>query len=151
MSQADVSTVRLVLDAQRLDTRTTHAPRNINVLTVEKNMHHITKSAVIIRGNLIFNISEYQKVYLFSKLVQFIKIHGQRVMNYAGATKDPTQCTSVCTQTDVSVVGGQPATPKQRPAASVASWPVPSVSRPVGTTTCVADVKQVVPPSHHLQ
>ena len=26
-------------------------------------------------------------------------------MNYAGATKAPTQCTSVCTQTDVSWVG----------------------------------------------
>ena len=50
MSLADVSTARLVLDAQRLDTRTTHAPRNINVLTVEKNMHHTTKRAVIIRG-----------------------------------------------------------------------------------------------------
>ena len=73
MSLADVSTARLVLDAQRLDTKTTHAPRDINVLTVEKNMHHTTKSAVIIRGNLIFNISEYQKMYLFSKLVQFIK------------------------------------------------------------------------------
>ena len=45
----------------------------INVLTVEKAMHRITKSAVIIRGNLIFNISEYQKMYIFSKLVQFIK------------------------------------------------------------------------------
>ena len=48
MSLADVSTARLVLDAQRLDTRTTHAPRDINVLTVEINMHHTTKSAVII-------------------------------------------------------------------------------------------------------
>ena len=55
MSLADVSTTGLVLDAQRLDTR------NINVLTVEKTMHHTTKSAVIIRRNLIFNISEYQK------------------------------------------------------------------------------------------
>ena len=67
MSLADVSTARLVLDAQRLDTRTTHVPRNINVLTVEKNMHHTTKRAVIIRGNLIFNISEYQKNVSFSE------------------------------------------------------------------------------------
>ena len=67
-------------------------------------------------------------------------------MNYAGATKAPTQCTSVCTQTDVSWVGAQPVTWKQRPAASVNSRPVPSVSRSVGTTTRVADVKQVVPP-----
>ena len=110
-------------------------------------MHHTTKSAAIIRGNLIFNISEYQIMYHFSKLVQFIKkTHGQRVMNYAGATKAPTQCTSVCTQTDVSWVGAQPVTRKQRPAASVTSRPVPSVSRSVGTTTRVADVKQVVPP-----
>ena len=65
MSLAKVSTARLVLDAQRLDTRTTHALRNINILTVEKNMHHTTKSAVIIRGNLMFNISEYQSMYLF--------------------------------------------------------------------------------------
>ena len=70
MSLADVSTARLVLDAQRLDTRTTHAPRDINV----------------------------------------------------------------------------PVTRKQRPAASVTSRPVPSVSRSVGTTTRVADEKQVVPP-----
>ena len=65
MSLADVSTARLVLDAQRLDTRTTHASRDINVLTVEINMHHTTKSAVILRGNLIFNISEYQKCIFF--------------------------------------------------------------------------------------
>ena len=68
-------------------------------------------------------------------------------MNYAGATKAPTQCTLVCTQTDVSWVGAQPATRNQRPAASVTSRPVPSVSRSVGTTTRVPpDVKQVVPP-----
>ena len=73
MSLADVSTARLVLDDQRLDTRTTHAPGDINLLTVEINMHHTTKGAVIIRVNLIFNISEYQKIFLFSKLVQFIK------------------------------------------------------------------------------
>ena len=66
-------------------------------------------------------------------------------MNYAGATKALTQCTSVCTQTDVSWVGDQPVTRKQRSAASVASRPVPSVSRSVGTTTRVADVKHVVP------
>ena len=37
MSLANVSTPRLVLDAQRLDTRTTRALRNINILAVEKN------------------------------------------------------------------------------------------------------------------
>ena len=67
-------------------------------------------------------------------------------MDYAGATKTLTQCTSVCTQTDVSWVGAQPVTWKQRPAASVTNRPVPSVSRSVFTTTRVADVKHVVPP-----
>ena len=86
-------------------------------------------------------------MYLFFEArTIYQKNHGQRVMNYAGATKAPTQCTSVCTQTDVSWVGAQPVTRKQRPAASVTSRPVPSVSRSVATTTRVADVKQVVPP-----
>ena len=63
----------------------------------------------------------------FLKLVQFIKKnHGQRVMNYAGTTKAPIQCTAVCTQTDVSWVGAQP------------------VTQSVGTTTRVADVKKTV-------
>ena len=54
-----------------------------------------------------------------SKNVSFIEgrtiyqiTHGQRVMNYAGATKAPTQCTSVCTQADVSWVGAQSVTRK---------------------------------------
>ena len=68
-------------------------------------------------------------------------------MNYAGATKALIQCTSVCTQTDMSWVGAQPVTRKQRPAASVTSRPVPSVSRSVGTTTRVADVKKTVAPA----
>ena len=54
----------------------------------------------------------------------------------------------ISTQTDVSWVGAQPVTRKQRPAASVTvtSRPVPSVSRSVGTTTRAVDVKYVVPP-----
>ena len=74
-------------------------------------------------------------------------------MNYAGTTKAPIQCTSVCTQTDMSWVGAQPITRKQRPAASVTIRPVPSVSRSVGTTTRVADVKKNVAPvpSPHLR
>ena len=73
MSLANVSTTRLVLNVQRLDTRTTHALRYINVLTVEKK-HASTKSAVFlyIKGSMIFNISEYQRMFLFSKLEQFI-------------------------------------------------------------------------------
>ena len=68
-------------------------------------------------------------------------------MNYAGTTKAPIQFTSVCTQTDMSWVGAQPVTRKQRPAASVTIRPVPSVSRSVGTTTRVADVKKNVSPA----
>ena len=56
-------------------------------------------------------------------------------MSYAGAAKTPIQSTSVCTQADVSWVGAQPVTRKQRPTASVTSRPVPSVSRSVGTPT----------------
>ena len=44
------------------------------------------------------------------------------------------------------MVGAQSVTRKQRPAASVTIRPVPSVSQSVGTTTRVADVKQVIPP-----
>ena len=57
------------------------------------------------------------------------------------------QSTSVCTQTDVSLVGAQPVTRKQRPAASVTSRPVPSVSRSVETPTCGADVQKPVAPT----
>ena len=94
----------------------------------------------------IQHIRVSKNVYFFEARIIYKKTHGQRVMNYAGAIKAPTQCTSVCTQTDVSWVGAQPATRKQRPAASVTSRPVPSVSRSVGTITRVADVKHVVPP-----
>ena len=91
----------------------------------------------------------YSAYYVsFFKLVQFIyKTHGQRVMNYAGTTKALIQCTSACTQTDVSWVGAQPVTRKQPPAASVTIRPVPSVSRSVGTTTRVANVKKTVAPA----
>ena len=76
-------------------------------------------------------------MYLFSKLIQ---LNGQRVMNYAGVSKAPIQTTSVCTHTDVSWVWAQPVTRKQRPAASVTSRSVPSVS------LSVADVKKPVGP-----
>ena len=68
-------------------------------------------------------------------------------MSYAGAAKTPIQSTSVCTQTDVSWVGAQPVTRKQRPAASVASRPVTSISRSVGTPTRGADVQKPVAPT----
>ena len=47
----------------------------------------------------------------------------------------------------MSWVGAQPVTRKQHPAASVTIRPVPSVSRSVGTTTRVADVKKNVAPA----
>ena len=47
----------------------------------------------------------------------------------------------------MSWVGAQPVTRKQRPAAPVNSRSVPSVSRSVGTTTRVADVKKTVAPA----
>ena len=68
-------------------------------------------------------------------------------MSYAGAAKTSIQSTLVCTQTDVSWVGAQPVTRKQRPAASVTSRPVPSVSQSVGTPTRGADVQKLVVPT----
>ena len=52
----------------------------------------------------------------------------------------------LCTQTATSWVGAQPVTRKQRPADSVTSRTLPSVSRSVGTTTRVTDVKKAVAP-----
>ena len=66
-------------------------------------------------------------------------------MNYAGAIRAPTLTTSVCTQTDVSRV--EPVTRRQRPAVSVTSRPVLSISRSVGTTTRVVYVKNTAAPA----
>ena len=76
----------------------------------------------------IQSISVSKNISFFEARTIFQRIHGQSVMSYAGAAKTPTQSTSVCTQTDVSSIGAQPVTRKQRPAASVTSRPVPSVS-----------------------
>ena len=65
--------MRFVLDAQPLAIKTIHALRNINVLTVKKTMHRITKNAVFINESMIFSILEYHRKYLFLKLVLFIK------------------------------------------------------------------------------
>ena len=63
-----------MLDAQPLAIKTIHALRYINVLTVKKTMHRITKkNAVFINESMIFSILEYHRIYLFLKLVQFIK------------------------------------------------------------------------------
>ena len=80
------------------------------------------------------------KKFFFEARTIYRRTHGQRVMSYAGAVKTPIQSTSVCTQTDVSWVGAQPVTRKQRPAASVTSRLVPSVSRLVATPTRGVDV-----------
>ena len=56
MLQANASTVKFVLDSQKLAIKTTHARRCSNVQTVKRIMHRTTKSAVITRGNMIFNI-----------------------------------------------------------------------------------------------
>ena len=47
----------------------------------------------------------------------------------------------------LSLSGAQPVTRKQRPSASVTIRPVPSISRSVGTTTRVADVKKPMVPT----
>ena len=95
----------------------------------------------------IQHIRVSHNVSFFEARAIYQKTHGQRVMNYAGTTKAPIQCTSVCTQTDVSWVGAQPVTRKQRPSASVAIRPVPSVSRSVDTTTHMTDVKKTGAPA----
>ena len=61
-----------VQDGQLLAIKTIHTPRNINVLTVKKTMHRITKNAVFINESMIFSILEYHRMVFF-KLVQFIK------------------------------------------------------------------------------
>ena len=65
-------------------------------------------------------------------------------MNYAGAIKTPVQCTLICTQTGVSWILSEPVTWKLCPAASVIHRPIPSISRSMGTSTRVADVKKSV-------
>ena len=85
-----------------------------------------------------------RNISFFEARQVYQKTHGQRVKSYAGATKAPIQSSSVCTQTDVSWVGPQPVTRRQRPAAPSTSRPPPSVSRSVGTTTRVVDVKKHV-------
>ena len=100
-----------------------------------------------LKGNLTFNLSVSRNISFFEARNVYQQTHGQKVVNYAGAVRVPTQTASVCTQTDVSWVGPEPVTRRQRPAASVTNRPVPSVSRSVGTTTRVADVKKTAAPA----
>ena len=107
----------------------------------EENHASYNNKCSFYNESMIFSILEYHRMYLFEARAIYQKSHGQRVMNYAGTTKAPIQCTSVCTQIDVSWVGAHPVTRKQRPAASVTIRPVPSVSR------SVADVEENCGPS----
>ena len=102
-----------------------------------------------------FYKSEYDIQHIrVSRNISFFearKIHqqtpGQRVMDFSGAVKAPTQSTSISTHTYVSCVGPYPVTWKQRPAVSVTNRPVTSVSRSLGTTTRVTDVKKTTAPA----
>ena len=95
---------------------------------MKKTIHHITKSVLFISENMTFKILECQIIYIFEARKVYQQTHGQRVMNYAGAIRVPTQSATVCTQTDVSWVGAQPVTREQRPTAPVNSKPVPEMA-----------------------
>ena len=99
----------------------------------ENHTSYNKKCTVYKREYDIQNIRVSRNIALFEARKVYQQTHGQWVMNYAGAIRAPIQNVSVCTQTDVSWVGDQPVTRKQRPA--VNSRSVPSVSRSVGTTT----------------
>ena len=123
-------------------------PKHSNVLTVENVMLHIAKKCSIYKREYdIQSIRVSKNISFFETRTIYQRTHGQRVMSYAGAAKSPIQSTSVCTQTDVSWIGAQPVTRKQRPAASVTSRPVPSVLRSVGTTTRGVDLQKPVAPA----
>ena len=111
-------------------------------------MLHTARNVLFIKKEYdIQSIRVSSNISFFEARMIYKKTHGQRVMSYAGATKAPIQSSSVCTQTDVSWFGAQSVTRRQRPAASSTSRPLPSVSRSVGTTTRMADVKTTVAPA----
>ena len=127
------------------DTTCTKAFKCVNC--EENHTSYNKKCTVYKREYDIQNILVSRNISFFEARKVYQQTHGQRVMNYAGAIRAPIPNASVCTQTDVSWVGTQPVTRKQRPAVPVNSRSVPSVSRSVGTTTRVADVKRVVVPA----
>ena len=136
-----------MLDAQPLAIKTLHALREHKCVNCEENHASYNKKCSFYkREYAIQHIRVSHNVSFFEARAIYQKTHGQIVMNYAGTTKAPIECTLVCTQIDVSWVGAQPVTRKQRPAASVTIRPVPSVSQSVDTTTRVADVKKTVAP-----
>ena len=106
-------------------------------------LHIIKKCSVYKKEYDIQSIKVSRNISFFEARQVYQKTHGQRVMSYAGATKAPIQSSSVCTQTDMSWVGPQHVTRRQRPTAPSTSRPLPSVSS-VGTTTRVVDVKKPV-------
>ena len=93
---------------------------------------------------MIYNQLVSSNISFFEAHMIYKITHGQWVLNYAGSTKASIHRSAL--KTDVSWVWAQPVTWKQRPAASVTSRPLPSVSQSVGTTTRVADVKKNVAP-----
>ena len=113
----------------------------------ESHAAYSKKCAIFKREFDIQSIRVSRNISFFEARTVYQQTHGQKVVNYAGAVRVPTQTASVCTQTDVSWVGPEPVTRRQRPAASVTNRPVPSVSRSVGTTTRVADVKKTAAPA----
>ena len=113
----------------------------------ESHAAYSKKCAIFKREFDIQSIRVSRNISFFEARKVYQQTHGQKVVNYAGAVRVPTQTTSVCTQTDVSWVGPEPVTRRQRPAASVTNRPVPSVSRSVGTTTRVADAQKPVAPA----
>ena len=113
----------------------------------ESHAAYSKKCAIFKREFDIQSIRVSRNISFFEARKVYQQTHGQKVVNYAGAVSVPTQTASVCTQTDVSWVGPEPVTRRQRPAASVTNRPVPSVSRSVGTTTRVADVKKTAAPA----
>ena len=113
----------------------------------ESHAAYSKQCAIFKREFDIQSIRVSRNISFFEARKVYQQTHGQKVVNYAGAVSVPTQTASVCTQTDVSWVGPEPVTRRQRPAASVTNRPVPSVSRSVGTTTRVADVKKTAAPA----
>ena len=92
--------------------------------------------------------SQHIRVSIFLSRLRknYQQAHGQRVVNNAGVVNTETQSTSIPTHTDVSLVGPEPVTRKQRLSVSVTNRSVVSVSRSVKTTTRVADVKKTMAP-----
>ena len=150
MLRVNASTAKPVPDARKLVIRMIRVPKHSNALTVENVILHIEKKCSIYKRRYdIQSIRVSKNVSFFEACTIYQKTHGQRAMSYAGAAKPPIQGTSVCTQTDVSWVGAQPVTRKQRPAASVTSRPVPSVSRSVGIPLVGRMCRNLLPQQDH--